>query len=89
MKVKYNYSISLANSRDSSGNHWDDVIQKYREIELRNSTPEIDAIFRRVQEVITNEIRVFSEDTDLKFDYLNPHVIDLASDGHIGRFLDH
>ena len=64
------------------GNHWDDVIINYKEIELttRNTTNEIDSILKPVQEWIQEETR-----TTNKL-YLPVHAIDVSEDGKIGTF---
>ena len=66
------------------GNHWDDVIVNYKEIELtsRNTTNEIDSILKPVQELIQKETRT-SHKT-----YLPVHAIDVSDDGKIGNCHD-
>jgi hypothetical protein len=64
------------------GNHWDDVIAKYKEIELSSNYKvpfEIESIFRRIEGQI--EVALKRD----KIHFMSPHVIDLARDGHIGE----
>mmetsp|Transcript_22905 Transcript_22905/g.23135 ORF Transcript_22905/g.23135 Transcript_22905/m.23135 type:complete len:317 (+) Transcript_22905:333-1283(+) len=65
------------------GNHWDDVITKYKEYELQQKdyTPEIQSIFNRIQDHIKTVVR-----SPLCF--LPPHVIDLHANGYIGPHID-
>ena len=64
------------------GTHWDNVISKYREIELQeNDTPEnISVILNSCKDKINNILK-----KDL--DYLPVHVIDLAPKGFIGEYI--
>ena len=65
------------------GTHWDDVIVKYREIEL---AVEEHAVWQRVTERMKEAIMEHQGQPDMQF--LAPHVVDLAKDGHIGAHVD-
>ena len=70
------------------GNHWDDVISQYKEIELsRKSLPdEIAAIMDNLQSIITkSQIHSINR---FEPTFLQPHVIDLAQSGHIGVLIN-
>jgi hypothetical protein len=82
MIVKYLAPI-LARRR-YEGNHWDAVISKYKEIELINSyriPPQVQSTFDRLLDLIREKCQLEKNST-----FLSPHVIDLAEDGHIGKF---
>jgi len=68
--------------RKYEGNHWDDVITKYKEIDLANyPIPDhVQEIFEKIRAHIRKEAK-------FEHEFLTPHVIDLAKDGHIGMFL--
>jgi len=62
-----------------SGNHWDDVILQYKELELgpNNKVPDqVKAIMTKVQCKIEENIGHSAT-------FLPPHVIDLSADGYI------
>lgn len=62
------------------GDHWDDVIKNYKEIELsgsKNTTPPIDNIINKVKDFIQEVTKTHH------LQYLSPHVIDLSKDGFI------
>ena len=62
------------------GDHWDEVIKNYKEIELsgsKNTTPDIDKIINQVKYFI-QEVTSTSH-----LQFLSPHVIDLSKDGFI------
>jgi hypothetical protein len=61
------------------GNHWDDVILNYKEIELtsKNTTNEINNILKPIQEFIQKETNTSNKS------YLHVHAIDISADGKI------
>lgn len=71
------------------GNHWDDVIVKYKEVDLgshlkrlNQTDPDmviIQSILTRLKDRISKELQRNS------IPFQSPHVIDLASDGWIGK----
>ncbi len=69
------------------GNHWDDVISQYKEMELQrqSATPDVLAIIHNVQDIIVKSQE--NATTKLPVVFLQPHVIDLAKNGHIGTVL--
>jgi hypothetical protein len=73
--------------RQYEGAHWDSVISKYKEIELSPKSyripPNIQEILERMRNLIKEKLKA-SKKEDVSF--LNPHIIDLAEDGHIGNF---
>ena len=62
------------------GNHWDDVISKYKEVDLGNyKLPDnVTSVFDRVKALINVKLN-----EEIK--YISPHVIDLAEDGYTGN----
>lgn len=62
------------------GNHWDDVITKYKEVDLANYKipQDVGIVFEKIRSLISKEL-------SFKNDFLTPHVIDLAKDGRIGK----
>lgn len=71
----------LQRKRYESG-HWDNVIHKYKETEiLSHSMPEV---VSKTIERFSNFIRETTGSSQMKF--MSPHVLDLSSDGHIGRW---
>lgn len=67
------------------GMHWDDVIVKYREVELDVSKNEI---WRHVTERIHVTVTEGGGLVESGADFLPPHVVDLAADGYIGAHVD-
>jgi len=69
--------------RRYEGNHWDDVITKYKEIDLAKYPipDQIQSIFDKIRNHIRKEVSFEKE-------FLTPHVIDLSKDGHIGGHVD-
>ena len=63
-----------------SGNHWDDVILQYKELELgpNNKVPD------QVKAIMTKVQRRIEESIGHSATFLSPHVIDLSADGYIG-----
>lgn len=63
------------------GNHWDDVIQQYKELELTNYKicESVQCILNEIQSKIS---KVMAEDVV----FLPPHVIDLSAEGSIGEY---
>jgi hypothetical protein len=81
MKVYHYFTlIFMMNIGYVAGNHWDDVITRYKEVDLANyKIPEnVDAVFEKIRKLIKKEILFEKE-------FLTPHVIDLAKDGRIGK----
>lgn len=76
--------------RKYESNHWDNVINKYKEIELLINIKNSKIIIpENVINIINNVKLIISEHTSLKNnDYLHPHVIDLDDDGNIGSHID-
>ena len=65
------------------GTHWDDVIVKYREVELDvHQNPLWLEVTGRIHEAVKRQ----QGRPNLAF--LPPHVVDLAADGHIGPHVD-
>jgi len=64
------------------GSHWDDVIVRYREIELNTDKHEV---WSDCVNIIGSEVKKY-HGPDLSL--LPPHVVDLAADGHIGAHID-
>jgi hypothetical protein len=62
-----------------TGNHWDDVIQQYKELEMSNYkapaevAAAIKGVEKRIESVLAKPIS-----------FLPPHVIELSQDGWIG-----
>jgi hypothetical protein len=76
--------------RQYEGAHWDSVISKYKEIELSPKSyripSNIQEILVRIRELIKENMKnAKTEETSEEVSFLNPHVIDLAEDGHIGK----
>lgn len=67
---------------EMSGNHWDDVIQQYKELELSNyKVPsEVTEVLTKVQSTVRSMV-------GKPFEFLPPHVIELADNGYIGENL--
>lgn len=61
--------------------HWDSVITKYKEKEVRNSPAKIEEIWGKIRSIIREH-----HGEHLKF--LAPHVIDLGEEGYIGPHID-
>jgi len=62
------------------GNHWDDVIQQYKELELGPNykvPDQVKAVMTKVQSKIEESIGHSTT-------FLSPHVIDLSAEGYIG-----
>jgi hypothetical protein len=94
-KLLVAYLNKLLSRRKYEGDHWDDVIQHYKEIEVTKFPPELDSILSRVKQRIGDSIRRNCEMLPRTGDPVNPrlhgqlnylpvHVIDLAATGHIG-----
>jgi hypothetical protein len=63
------------------GNHWDDVIQLYKEIELSNyKVPD------NVTEILASVQQKIERKLGGEISFLSPHVIDLAAEGFIGKY---
>ena len=79
----------MAFSFQFAGNHWDDVIAKYKEVELSSQLysppPHIQTIFTRIQSLI----EVALDRSESKIEFMAPHIIDLAKEGHIGEQYSH
>jgi hypothetical protein len=78
------YLTPILARRRYEGNHWDSVISKYKEIELIKSyriPPQVQSTFDRLLDLIREKCQLEKIST-----FLPPHVIDLAEDGHIGKF---
>jgi hypothetical protein len=76
--------------RQYEGAHWDSVISKYKEIELSPKSyripSNIQEILVQIRELIKENMKnAKTEETSEEVSFLNPHVIDLAEDGHIGK----
>jgi len=69
--------------RKYEGSHWDDVISKYKEIQVEESAygPDVSIIIEKCKTLIARFVN-----KDIIF--LPPHVIDLASDGSISAHVD-
>ena len=71
----------LQRKRYESG-HWDNVIHKYKETEIMPR--EMPESVSKIIERFSNFIRETTGSSQMKF--MSPHVLDLSSDGHIGRW---
>lgn len=83
-KYLINHLNSIFKNKRYQGNHWDDVIYKYKEsqISMENIPYEIQKIFLR----LIDEIQVKCNKTGTTM--LAPHVIDLHKDGSIAPHVD-
>ena len=70
----------LQRKRYESG-HWDNVIHKYKETEIMSH--EMPDVVSKTIDRFSNFIRESTGSSKMKF--MQPHVLDLSSDGHIGR----
>ncbi|RYH14506.1 hypothetical protein EON65_33485, partial [archaeon] len=89
MKVSNTHStLKFCHTNASAilGNHWDDVISKYKEVDsaLYKQPDSVQAILTKVENFIKTRMHVENDDC-LKF--ISPHLIDLAPEGHIGKHL--
>eukprot|EP01036_Dinobryon_divergens_P028314 gene28314-37245_t len=82
------YLSSLLSRKKYQGNHWDDVISEYKEIELqrKSATPDVLAIIDNIQNVIAKSQEHAA--TKFRAEFMQPHVIDLAGNGHIAPHVD-
>eukprot|EP01041_Mallomonas_annulata_P010894 gene10894-22744_t len=64
------------------GNHWDDVIIKYKEYELNNN------LTKSVHLILSTVAKKVMEVCRRRMVMLPPHVIELHEDGHIGPHVD-
>jgi alkylated DNA repair protein alkB family protein 7 len=73
-----------------AGNHWDDVIKKYKEIELNHSDlPEVlNQVIKRVQNILSKEFQELKSCHSTEINFLPVHVIDLHEDGNISSHVD-
>lgn len=71
----------LQRRRYESG-HWDNVIHKYKETEIMSH--EMPDVISKTVDRFSNFIRESTRSSKMKF--MQPHVLDLSSDGHIGRW---
>eukprot|EP01031_Cornospumella_fuschlensis_P037160 gene37160-45102_t len=69
------------------GNHWDDVISKYKEVDSSWHKPpdNVYAILNKIEGFIKENMYIRNEES-LKF--ISPHLIDLAPEGSIGGHVD-
>jgi alkylated DNA repair protein alkB family protein 7 len=69
--------------RKYEGSHWDDVISKYKEIQVEEAAygPDVSSIIEKCKTLIARFVN-----KDIIF--LPPHVIDLAADGRISAHVD-
>lgn len=65
------------------GDHWDDVIRKYKEMELREK---ISFRLKNDHDIITAMEAKICENLEQKVSFLVPHVIDLDAEGYICKF---
>jgi hypothetical protein len=79
--TRFHPLISILNVARRVGQHWDDVIQHYKELELVNyrGSEAVARILRGVENRIASMLQ-----KEIKF--LPPHVIDLAAEGYIGMW---
>lgn len=82
------YLDPLLRRKRYEGNHWDDVITKYKELELPSSIPiHIASILDPLRALISDRYKEFGG-TCSAVTFLPPHVIDLDSNGYIGPHVD-
>lgn len=69
--------------RKYEGNHWDDVISKYKEIQVieTNYQPEVQDIINKCKTIVSKALKK-------EINFLPPHLIDLAQDGQISPHVD-
>ena len=72
--------LSLARLRVLAGNHWDDVIQQYKELELANY--KVNDTVQSILDEVQDKINKVMEESIV---FLPPHVIDLSAEGSIGK----
>ena len=80
----------ILNRKKYEGNHWDDVIYKYKEFELTNRKykilDNIKTCLEKVQHIIDNNQNDNNSNNNNRIDFLDsPHIIDLHKDGYIGN----
>eukprot|EP00981_Chlorochromonas_danica_P007283 scaffold1636_cov165-Ochromonas_danica.AAC.7 len=66
------------------GNHWDDVISQYKEVDTGNyrRSQEVAEVLEKVSSFILTEMeKPHEESTSM----ISPHLIDLAPEGYIGK----
>ncbi|KAJ1425053.1 hypothetical protein B484DRAFT_480399 [Ochromonadaceae sp. CCMP2298] len=73
----------LLSRKRYEGNHWDDVIQLYKEVELSNYKVPDD-----VRDILASVQRTIERRLGGEIHFLSPHVIDLAPEGFIGPHID-
>lgn len=79
----------LLSRKRYEGNHWDDVITKYKETELSSRIVpiNIEMVMQSLRDLIRERYTQYGgQDDTLQF--LPPHVIDLDQDGFIGPHVD-
>jgi hypothetical protein len=66
------------------GNHWDDVISRYKEVDTGNyqRTEDVVNIFNKVLSIIQSNMNILHNESKI---FMSPHLIDLAPDGYIGK----
>ena len=74
-------SPKLQRKRYESG-HWDNVIHKYKETEILSK--DMPDVVLKMIERFSCFIRETTGSSQMKF--MSPHVLDLSSEGHIGRW---
>lgn len=79
---------TIFNRKRYEGNHWDDVIQKYKEIELNHNQTSIPIDVNRIIAKISDIIKSNCSDSIPDMLLLSPHVIDLHSEGEIHPHID-
>jgi hypothetical protein len=62
------------------GNHWDDVIVQYKELELANYK-----VPAEVTEILKKTEQRIEQIVARPFTFLSPHVIELSEKGYIGE----
>lgn len=87
------FLIPHLKKRRYMSSHWDDVIYRYKEIEfppLSTNHENVIRIVKRVEDTINMHFgpNHISKSNGKEMSFLNPQVIDIASDGHIGPHID-
>ena len=81
--------ISVQITDNILGDHWDDVIARYKEIEVDiTSTGSSDAP-NNIKQTLQNLQGLIEQCQGEKFEFLPAHVIDLSQEGYIGTFYSH
>mmetsp|Transcript_11683 Transcript_11683/g.17559 ORF Transcript_11683/g.17559 Transcript_11683/m.17559 type:complete len:217 (+) Transcript_11683:17-667(+) len=82
------YFTEILKRKKYEGNHWDDVISQYKEMELQKSSLPVEV--ENILSVLRNKIIDSQKKSDDPCigNFLEPHVIDLSKSGHIAPHVD-